>query len=167
MDKLGYLREASLNDVAFEPITPDEKSNWLNQSDTDFDTLLPVADRQTKLAKTVSDEQSVFGLYSMGVVSNRDEWVYDFDSGNLGGKVRALINLYEESRALYGGQEVDDAALGTAIKWTRDLKRQLHLDTPNHFERESTRSPQLRHQHQAIPVGGVSQLHLIVGSPST
>ena len=139
VEKLGYLRGASLKDIAFEPITPDDKSNWLNQSDSDFDTLLPLADRQTKLAKTVSDEQSVFGLYSMGVVSNRDEWVYDFDSGNLGDKVRALINLYEESRALYGGQEVDDAALGTAIKWTRDLKRQLRLDTPNHFERESTR----------------------------
>ena len=139
VEKLGYLRGASLKDIAFEPITPDDKSNWLNQSVSDFDTLLPLADRQTKLAKTVSDEQSVFGLYSMGVVSNRDEWVYDFDFGNLGGKVRALINLYEESRALYGGQEVDDAALGTAIKWTRDLKRQLRLDTPNHFERESTR----------------------------
>ena len=139
VEKLEYLRGASLKDIAFEPITPDDKSNWLNQSGSDFDTLLPLADRQTKLAKTVSDEQSVFGLYSMGVVSNRDEWVYDFDFGNLGGKVRALINLYEESRALYGGQEVDDAALGTAIKWTRDLKRQLRLDTPNHFERESTR----------------------------
>ena len=139
VEKLGYLRDANLKDIAFEPITPDDKSNWLNQSNSDFDTLLPLADRQTKLAKTASDERSVFGLYSMGVVSNRDEWVYDFDSGNLGGKVRALINLYEESRALYGGQEVDDAALGTAIKWTRDLKRQLRLDTPNHFERESTR----------------------------
>ena len=139
VEKLRYLRDANLKDIAFEPITPDDKSNWLNQSDSDFDTLLPLADRQTKLAKTASDERSVFGLYSMGVVSNRDEWVYDFESGNLGGKVRALINLYEESRALYGGQEVDDAALGTAIKWTRDLKRQLRLDTPNHFERESTR----------------------------
>ena len=139
VEKLGYLRGASLKDIAFEPITPDDKSNWLNQSDSDFDTLLPLADRQTKLAKTVSDEQSVFGLYSLGVITARDEWVYDFKAEDLGRKVRALINDYEESRALHGGQEVDDAALGTAIKWTRDLKRQLRLDTPNHFERENTR----------------------------
>ena len=139
VDKLGYLREASLNDIAFEPITPDDKSNWLNQSDSDFDTLIPLADRQTKLAKTVFDEQSVFSLYSLGVITARDEWVYDFKAEDLGRKVRALINDYEESRALHGGQEVDDAALGTAIKWTRDLKRQLRLDTPNHFERENTR----------------------------
>ena len=139
VEKLGYLRDANLKDIAFEPITPDDKSNWLNQSDSDFDTLLPLADRQTKLAKTVSDEQSVFGLYSLGVITARDEWVYDFKAEDLGRKVRALINEYEESRALHGGKEVSDADLGTVIKWTRDLKRQLRLDTPNHFEREKTR----------------------------
>ena len=137
VNKLGYLHEASLKDVAFEPIIPDDKHNWLNQSDTDFDTLLQLADRQTKLAKAASDEQSVFGLYSLGVVTNRDEWVYDFNATFLGGKVRAFINSYEESRAIYGGTEVDDNALGTAIKWTRDLKRQLRLDVPNIFDRNS------------------------------
>ena len=98
---------------------------------------MPLADRQTKLAKTAGDEQAVFGLYSLGVVTNRDEWVYDFDSENLGRKVRALINSYEESRATFGGKEVDNATLGTAIKWTRDLKRQLRLDIPNVFDRDS------------------------------
>ena len=98
---------------------------------------MPLADRQTKLAKSTTDEQAVFGLYSLGVVTNRDEWVYDFDSENLGRKVRALINSYEESRATYGGREVDDATLGTDIKWTRDLKRQLRLDFPNVFDRDS------------------------------
>ena len=137
VDKLGYLRETSLKDVAFEPITPDDKNNWLNQSDTNFDSLLPLADRQTKLAKSAESEQAVFGLYSLGVVTNRDEWVYDFDATFLGSKVRAFINSYEESRAIYGGTEVDDSALGTAIKWTRDLKRQLRLDAPNIFDRNS------------------------------
>ena len=137
VDKLGYLREASLNDVAFEPITPDEKGNWLNQSDTDFNSLLPLADRQTKLAKSAEGEQAVFRLYSLGVVTNRDEWVYDFNATFLGSKVRAFINSYEESRAMYGGTEVDDSTLGTAIKWTRDLKRQLRLDVPNIFDRNS------------------------------
>ena len=100
---------------------------------------MPLADRQTKLAKTAADEQAVFGLYSMGVVTNRDEWVYDFDADSLGKKVRAFINLYEESRAEHGGKDVDNDTLGTTIKWTRDLKRQLRLDTPNVFDRESIR----------------------------
>ena len=96
VEKLGYLRGASLKDIAFEPITPDDKSNWLNQSDSDFDTLLPLADRQTKLAKAVSDEQSVFGLYSLGVVTNRDDWAWDVSAPALAKKMSAFISIYQQ-----------------------------------------------------------------------
>ena len=136
-DKLVYLGAASLDGIEFKNITPDNRNDWLNQSNSDFERLLPLANRETKLAKTAADERAVFGLYSLGVVTNRDEWVYDFDSDGLGRKVRALINSYEETRAMYGGREVDDATLGTSIKWTRDLKRQLRLDMPNVFDRVS------------------------------
>ena len=37
---------------SFETITPDAKSNWLNQSNSNFEQLIPLADRQTKLAKS-------------------------------------------------------------------------------------------------------------------
>ncbi len=136
-DKLAYLRRASIEDVAFESITPDSRHSWLNQSNSDFERLIPLANRETKLAKNLDDELAVFRLYSLGVVTNRDQWVYDFDCDTLGQKVRALINSYEETRAIYGGTEVDDATLGTYIKWTRDLKRQLRLDLPNVFDRTS------------------------------
>ena len=138
-DKLAYLRSTTLDGIEFESITPDAKSYWLNQSDSDFDELPPLANRDTKLAKSVADEQAVFRLYSMGVVTNRDEWVYDFDRDHVGSKVRALVNAYEESRAEHGGKNVEDGVLGTTIKWTRDLKRQLRLDTPNVFERTDVR----------------------------
>ena len=82
----------------------------------------------------------MFALYSMGVVTNRDEWVYDFGADFLGHKVRALINQYEEMRAKYGGTQADDVALGSSIKWTRDLKRQLRLDAPNIFDRDCVRN---------------------------
>ena len=65
--------------------------------------------------------------------------MYDFKAEDLGRKVRALINDYEESRALHGGKEVSDADLGTVIKWTRDLKRQLRSDMAITFDRGSVR----------------------------
>ncbi len=139
IDKLAYLRTADLDGIAFENVTPDAKSYWLDQSDSGFGELIPLANRETKLAKTVTDEQAVFRLYSMGVVTNRDEWVYDFDPDLLDSKVRSFINEYEESRAEHGGKNVDDSALGTNIKWTRDLKRQLRSDLPNIFERTQVR----------------------------
>ena len=134
LDKLAYLRDTTLERVPFESIKPDADSNWLNQSTSDFARLLPLANRDTKLSKAVGEEQAIFGLYSLGVVTNRDDWVYDFDATQLGRKVRWFINEYEEYRAIHGGKDVDDTVLGTSIKWTRDLKRQLRLDRPNIFD---------------------------------
>ena len=78
-DKLAYLRDSTLEEIPFLNITPDAKSNWLNQSDSDFNGLLPTANKQTKLRKVGEDGQAVFGLYSMGISTNRDDWAYDFD----------------------------------------------------------------------------------------
>ena len=134
-DKVDYVKGASLTTLGFDEITPDSKSNWLNQSNSDFERLTPLCDRQTKLAKSAEEERAIFGLYSLGVVTARDDWVYDFNPRDLGRKVRTLINSYEEHRAIYGGKDVDNETLGTAIKWTRDLKRQLRMDIPNVFDR--------------------------------
>ena len=138
-DKVGYISGKSIDSFEFAQITPDAKHNWLDQSDSDFEELVSLANRETKLAKSVASEQAVFGLFSLGVVTNRDEWAYDFDDHTLGAKVRALIHSYEETRAKHGGRDVDDATLGTVIKWTRDLKRQLRSDAPIHFDRNRVR----------------------------
>ena len=138
-EKLAELSSLDMGSIPFQDIKPDSKNNWLNQSNPDFERLMPLANRQTKLAKTVNDEQAVFGLYSMGVVTNRDGWVYDFDAARLGEKVRMFIDSYEEARVQFGGKTIDDSELGTVIKWTRDLKRQLRLDAPNVFDRHSIR----------------------------
>ena len=143
-DKLAYLKATGLETVPFEGITPDAKSNWLNQSNSNFERLIPLADRRTKLAKSRVDEDAVFRLYSMGVVTNRDEWVYDFDTARLGKKVRAFVAEYEDNRGRYGGKEVDDAELGTTIKWTRDLKRQLRSNIRNRFARTNIRRTDFR-----------------------
>ena len=138
-DKLAYLSEAAMQDINFDEITPDEFNQWLNQSihGFRFRQLMPVADRQTKFAKSADEERAVFRLFSNGVITDRDEWVYDFDTDNLGKKVRTFINLYEETRAEHGGNDVDNAVLGRSIKWTRDLKRQLRHDIPNVYDRTS------------------------------
>ena len=137
--KVEYVKDSRLEGLDFNQIKPDSTGNWLNQSNSNFDRLIPLADRQTKLAKTVEDERAVFGLYSVGVSTNRDEWVYDFNPEQVGFKARSLINTYEEVRAQHGGKTVDDSTLGKTIKWTRDLKRQLVSDVPNIFDRNAVR----------------------------
>ncbi len=143
-EKLAYLRAAQMDEIAFEKIVPDTKSNWLNQSNSNFERLLTLANRQTKYTKFASDERAVFKRYSMGVVTNRDDWTYDFDGEQLSKKVRAIIDAYEESRSVYGGNEFSNSDLGTDIKWTRDLKRQLRIDKPNTFQESKIRQTLFR-----------------------
>ena len=68
-EKLAYFATIHWPTLILRDIVPDAKSNWLNQSDSGFEQLLPLANRETKLAKTVADEQAVFGLYSLGIAN--------------------------------------------------------------------------------------------------
>ena len=118
-DTLAYLREATLESVPFESITPDDKSNWLNQSSSRFERLMPLANRETKLAKSLIGEQAVFRLYSMGVATNRDEWVYDFDVNGLRTKVLFFTDTYNDLL------EKSAEPFDRAIKWSRDLRNEF------------------------------------------
>ena len=86
-EKLDWLRTHKLQDIPFEKITPDKNNNWINLTDNDFDTLLPI---HSKFSKS----KTIFGLTSNGISTNRDEWVYDFDKENLIMKSKYFIDEY-------------------------------------------------------------------------
>ena len=118
-DKLAHLREAAMDGIDFESITPDAASNWLNQSNSDFDALLPLADRRTKFAKNADGGRAVFGLFSNGAKTNRDEWVYDFDVNSLRAKALFFADTYN------GFLDTDDNSYDPVIKWSRDLRNEF------------------------------------------
>jgi len=95
-DKLAFLGKASLGLVPIEEIRPDAKSNWINLSENNFEELVPIANKETKAAKSPSRENAIFKLYSLGVATNRDDWVYDFDKGSLSKKVQ-FLGSFEQS----------------------------------------------------------------------
>jgi len=66
----------------------------MNLTQNDFESLMPVVSKETKAAKKPSQEKAIFKLFSLGVVTNRDEWVYDDAQGSLESKVRFLIDAY-------------------------------------------------------------------------
>ena len=128
-DKLAYLKGTGLESVLFESITPDAKNNWLNQSNSNFESLIPLADRQTKLAKSVDEEQAVFGLYSLGILTARDEWVYDFDINFLPNKVSAFCETYQKEMKRYSIEKPGAGSIrdwvNRTIKWTSELEDHL------------------------------------------
>jgi predicted helicase len=47
----------------------------VNLTSNDFETLMPLASKETKAAKTAGKERAIFKLFSLGTSTNRDEWV--------------------------------------------------------------------------------------------
>ena len=130
VDKLAYLNKATLDSVVFNEIRPDKGHSWLNQSNSDFERLLALADRKTKLAKTADDERALFRLFSNAVITHRDEWVIDIDRRNLERKIRYFSGIYEEMRSRQASADFDDSDIDTSIKWDRELLKYFHRDIP-------------------------------------
>ena len=132
-EKLLFLKTTAIEKLHFRVLHPDKAHNWLNLTDNDFEDLLPVCSKETKLDKEKSEEQTLFDLFSLGIVTARDAWVYDFDKNNLAKKVKFFISVYEKDRKAFSKlnakkREVfgsDDTKisnhLGTEIKYTSEL----------------------------------------------
>lgn len=123
-EKLEWLKDNRFENIHFEGVAPDKNNNWINLANSDFDSLLPLADKETKLNR---NEHSVFRLFSLGVVTNRDEWVYDENARSLENKVRFLIESYNIDVEKHHGKSKEDIRnlIDYSIKWTRAVKSDL------------------------------------------
>ena len=138
-EKRAFLASRKLREHEFEDIRPDSDGNWLNLTNNDFETLIPLASKETKAAKTAAKERAIFKLFSLGVVTARDEWVYDESKEGLSRKVQALIDAFNSDGAKL--KHVQDRAsladkLDTSIKWSRATKKDLANGVAYQFESE-------------------------------
>ncbi len=87
--KLNLLAQfENLDFVPFEKITPNDKGDWINQRNDDFEKLIPLK-RDKKL-----QNDSIFDINSSGVVIGRDPWVYNFSPKILTQSVQKCIDTY-------------------------------------------------------------------------
>ena len=126
-DKLKFLSGIKFADIDFEHITPDRRQNWLNLTDNDFDELLPLIDKDVKSGKS---QEAVFKLFSRGVVTQRDEWVYDFYQDALVEKMKYLIEVYQQTL------KDENYSEKMTIKWDAELTRYLERKIYKSFDDE-------------------------------
>jgi len=109
-EKLEWLKTTPFKEIPFERITPDKNHNWINLAEeNDWESLLPVCSKD-------KNENVIFAFSSLGVSTNRDEWVYDFDEENLRNKMQFFIEKYNEFLAK------NDTSWDESIKWSSSLK---------------------------------------------
>ena len=138
-EKLAFLNQGKLAEVSFEEISPDKQRNWLNLTENDFESLMPIANKSTKLAKEQSKEKAIFRSFSFGVVTNRDDWVYADAVADVANRVRLLIETYSTDLARLGssGRRRDVGShVDTSIKWTRAVKQDLERGVKYEFSRD-------------------------------
>jgi predicted helicase len=126
-EKKAYLRDNDLKDLQFVAIQADARNNWLNQTTTAWDTLIPIASKESKFGKGQTSQQSIFKTFSLGVATNRDEWVYGHTADEVEVKVKHLIKVYNQDAERLKGIELADVKdeVDYSIKWTRAVKKDL------------------------------------------
>lgn len=112
-DKLAWLASQPLRTLALEQIQPDPNANWLNLTDNDFETLMPLASKETKATKIATAERAIFKNFSLGASTNRDEWVTDFSPSGIAEKMKFFVQHYKERL----GSNLPDEI----IKWSATL----------------------------------------------
>lgn len=130
--KLQFLVEhTDVSAVEWRQLSPDDREDWFaDGSSGAFRGFRALGSRDRKKGRAA--EPSVFGEYSLGVVTNRDWWVYDFDADALERRVRGFVETYNGEVARYTEANqpkavLDDFVLSDErrIKWSRDLKDDL------------------------------------------
>ena len=136
-EKLDFLRENDLKTVEWRQLRPNRKHTWLvTETEAEFESHTPIGSKEAKRAKTEQVE-TIFRLYSLGVITNRDAWVYDYEYDALAKRLRQFIENYNAEVDRYKRQtskpdNIDDFVNYDKIKWSIGLKQ--HLRRGNYAE---------------------------------
>ncbi len=115
-DKLGWLARTAVDDIPYHELKPERGKAWAEPGDTSFDSHLALIDKDIKSGITTS-RNAIFRLFSAGLKSQRDDWVYDRSKNLLAKKMRFFVSEYERSR--------ESGVKSLAIKWDPTLEALL------------------------------------------
>ena len=102
-------------------ITPNIHHDWIGQRDVGFTKFMTLGSKANK------DEPQIFTTYSMGVLTNRDAWVYSFSKKELSDRLRKMISFFNGQVDKLKGLSIEEIESSldrdkTKIKWTSDVQ---------------------------------------------
>ena len=143
----AFLEEKQhVGNLDWQEIKPDKRHTWLTGGfDMDFDTFVPIGNKSAK-SSTGDGEGTLFKTYSVGVLTARDAWAYNFNPNTLTKNMQAMMEIYNGQVSKWERRsdrtinvndfiEIDD----TKLKWTRSLKSNLKQRKLAEFSAENVR----------------------------
>ncbi len=137
--KLDWFRNNKIEEIAFANIISDKNNNWINHSENDWEKFIPLCSKDVKSGKS---KEAIFSLLSLGVVTNRDEWCYDFNEQALEDKVKFFCEFYEKEKIKWNNSDkkipINDF-IDRTIKWTEELESHLKRNSKLQFDKSKIR----------------------------
>jgi len=88
-DKLKVVRESkSIEFIEWEKVTIDSYGDWVNQRDKNFENYDAIG------IKNIRGQEGIFNLFSGGVKTARDAWVFNFSKDSLKFNISTFIDYY-------------------------------------------------------------------------
>jgi len=125
--------------IDWQEITPDSHHNWLTEGMSEkFHSFIPMGLREKGL-----EEEPIFETYSLGVSTNRDYVVYDFNRNSLEKRIEKFIEDYNYEIYRYDKKgkpkDVDNFVDYKHIQWSSTLKNNLKRGATVVFEESKIR----------------------------
>ncbi len=148
-EKLAILRKAQsisgFND--WRRITPNQHYDWIGQRNEAFAQFYPLGSENARAGRA---DDVIFGLYSLGLATGRDPYIYNFSWDTCAENARLMTQDYLNAlQALEDnpGLTVDEAAglHSSNIKWSPELKKKkLSRKIHTNFEEDRIRKSMYR-----------------------
>jgi len=126
-EKLERLKAyGDIRGAAWERIRPNKAHDWINQRSEDFEVFPAIG------AKQNDGKEAIFELYSSGLKTHRDAWVYNFSRTELENNMHRMIGEFNYHVALVKTGEITQDNVDSKvdsnprrIAWSLDLKGEL------------------------------------------
>ena len=148
-EKLEILRGAgSIAGIEdWQEITPDRHHDWIGQRDEAFQEFYPMGSKAAKSGAVGS--QAVFELYSNGLKSGKDSYLYSYSRDACAKNGRAMTDDYEGAMLAldeYSNDTIDDVVSrhSSNIRWDRELTNTLRRRKGVAFSKNNVRTIQYR-----------------------
>jgi predicted helicase len=147
-DKLEIIqRSIDFSRISWEKMKPNDSYDWINQRDPAFDKFISLGEKET------NSEKTIFDLYSLGINTNRDTWIYNYSKNVLVKNMQNMINFYNDQVKNYElalqkklDLEIDDFVDNNPqkIKWSSSLKQKLSQKQTLVLRKEKVREAMYR-----------------------
>ena len=149
-DKLALVRDwSSISGIDdWQEIQPDRHRDWIGQRDAAYQALYPIG---SKAAKAGRADDAIFRLYSRGLATSRDAYIYNFSRDACVSNARRMVQDYRDALREWNeseGKPNELAAIveknSSHVRWDDQLKDNLRRQKETYWRPGSIWTTQYR-----------------------